>query len=154
MSRTSSIHRPALGALLAAAALATLSCGGDPVTRVESQRARYSASLNGFVVREYPSSEGEAGKQEILLDVIVRFDGREPLDGLTLDLSMADGAGREKAHRALWVDVAGLERGAERQVSLVVDDLPYQAGDGFWIEVRSPVPEAERGSYRELVEAQ
>ncbi len=141
------------GALLAAAAIATLACGGDPVTRVERQRARYSASLGGFVVREYPSTEEQPGKQEILLDVLVRFDGREPLAGITLDVSMADGAGREKAGRTLWVDVSGLERGAGRQVSLVVDDLPYQAGDGFWVEVRSPVPEAERGSYRELVEA-
>jgi len=142
-----------LAAALAASALALAACGDDPIARVESQRAHYQASLAGFVVREYPSTDGEPGKQEILLDVLVAFDGREPLEGITLDLSMADGAGREKARRNLWADVSGLERGNSRQLTLVVDDLPYQAGDGFWVEVRSPVPAAERGSYRELSEA-
>lgn len=142
-----------LAAALAGAAIVGASCSDDPIARVERQRAHYQASLGGFVVREYPPNDGQAGKQEILLDVLVSFDGREPLEGITLDLSMADGAGREKARRALWTDVSGLERGGSRQLTLVVDDLPYQAGDGFWIEVRSPVPEAERSGYRELAEA-
>jgi len=144
---------PLAAATLACVALAATACSDDPVARVERQRAHYQASLSGFVVREYPPNDGQPGKQEILLDVLIAFDGREPLEGITLDLSMADGAGREKARRALWADVSGLERGGSRQLTLVVDGLPYQAGDGFWIEVRSPVPESERGSYRELAEA-
>jgi len=141
--------RPALLPALIALALAP-GCARDPIADIEARRARYSASLGGFVVREYPAAEQGAARQEILLDVLVQFDGREPLDGLTLDLSMADGAGREKARRFLWVDVTGLGKGPGRQYSLIVDDLPYQAGDGFWVEVRSPVPAAERGEYREL----
>lgn len=141
--------RPALLSVLLAVVLAP-GCARDPIAEIESRRARYSASLGGFVVREYPAAEQGAARQEILLDVLVQFDGREPLDGLTLDLSMADGAGREKARRLLWVDVTGLGKGPGRQYSLVVDDLPYQAGDGFWVEVRSPVPAAERGEYREF----
>ncbi|MCB9378566.1 MAG: hypothetical protein H6511_07360 [Holophagales bacterium] len=151
--RRTSTRTLMLAAALTASALALAACGDDPIARVERQRAGYQASLAGFVVREYPSADGQPGKQEILLDVLISYDGREPLEGVTLDLSMADGAGREKARRTLWTDVSGVERGNSRQVTLVVDDLPYQAGDGFWVEVRSPVPAAERGSYRELSEA-
>ncbi len=126
--------------------LAGIACGGDPGDRVDRLRARYSATLGSFVVRDDPAS----GRQEILLDVLVQWDGREPLPGLTLDLTMADAAGREKGARKLWVDTAGLDRGPGRQLTLTVDDLPYQAGDGFFVEVRVPIPPAERGDYREF----
>ena len=31
--------------------------------------------------------------------------------------------------------------------------LPYQAGDGFFVEVRAPIPAAERGDYKEFAAA-
>ncbi len=132
---------PTLALLLAVAA-----CAGDPILQLERQRARYSATMNGFVVRDDPAT----GKQEIVLDVLVQFDGQEALDGVTVDLSVADAAGREKAVRHLWVDTRGLGKGPGKQVTLTLTDLPYQAGDGFFVEVRAPIPAAERGDYMEF----
>jgi hypothetical protein len=130
---------PTLALLLAA-------CAGDPILDLERQRARYSATMNGFVVRDDPAT----GKQEIVLDVLVQFDGQDPLDGVTVDLSVADAAGREKAVRHLWVDTRGLGKGPGKQVTLTLTDLPYLPGDGFFVEVRAPIPAAERGDYREF----
>jgi len=133
---------PTLALLLAA-------CAGDPILELERQRARYSATMNGFVVRDDPAT----GKQEIVLDVLVQFDGQDPLDGVTVDLSVADAAGREKAVRHLWVDTRGLSKGPGKQVTLTLTDLPYLPGDGFFVEVRAPIPAAERGDYREFAAA-
>jgi len=135
-----SLVLPALALLLAVA------CAGDPILELERQRARYSASLNGFVVRDDPAT----GKQEIVLDVLVQFDGQKALDGVTVDLSVADAAGREKATRRLWVETQGLGKGPGKQVTLTLTDLPYQAGDGFFVEVRAPIPAAQRSEYREF----
>ncbi len=131
--------------LLLLAALAP-ACAGDPVLELERQRSRYSATMGGFVVRDDPAT----GKQEIVLDVLVQWDGDQPLDGVTVDLSVADAAGREKASRRLWVDTRGLSKGPGRQVTLTLSDLPYLAGDGFFVEVRAPIPAAERPQYREF----
>lgn len=128
------------------ALLVATGCAGDPVLELERQRSRYSATLGGFVVRDDPAT----GNQEVVLDVLVQWDGKEPLDGVTIDLSVADAAGREKATRKLWVDTRGLGKGPGRQVTLTLDDLPYQAGDGFFVEVRAPIPAAERAQYREF----
>jgi len=130
-------------------ALLLAACAGDPILKLERQRARYSATMNGFVVRDDPAT----GKQEIVLDVLVQFDGQDPLDGVTVDLSVADAAGREKAVRHLWVDTRGLGKGPGKQVTLTLTDLPYLPGDGFFVEVRAPIPAAERGDYREFAGA-
>jgi len=141
-ARTLSLRRFALPLAL----VVGFACAGDPILELERQRSRYSATMNGFVVRDDPAT----GKQEIVLDVLVQWDGSQPLDGVTVDLSVADAAGREKAVRHLWVDTRGLGKGPGKQVTLTLTDLPYQAGDGFFVEVRAPIPAAERGGYREF----
>jgi hypothetical protein len=128
----------------AVAALAAAACG-DPAQEIEQRRAAYEASLAGFLVRDDPAAE----RPTIVLDVLVRGAARPPLAGLTLDVSMADAAGREKAHRRAWVDLAGVGPGGV-QTAVTLEGLEYAPGDGFWVEVRSPVPPAERGEYREL----
>ncbi len=133
---------------LLALALA-LGCGAaNPAQRVEALRSHYDAELSGagFVVRDDPAS----GKREILLDVLVRWEGHERLPGITLDVSMGDATGKEKAARRVWVDTSKLDRGPGEQTTLTLTDLPYQPGDGFFVEVRSPIPAAERGDYREF----
>jgi hypothetical protein len=143
-------HRIARRLLCAATLLGlAAACAVDPVLQIERQRSRYTASVGSFVVRDDPAT----GRQEIVLDVLVRFDGSEPLPGLTLDLSMADPARREKAHRRVWIEVAGIQKGPGSQLTVTLDDLPYQSGDGFFVEVRTPVPAAERSEYREFAGA-
>ena len=125
-----------------------LACGGDPGSGIESRRVEYTATLQSFVVQDDPGT----GTQRIVLDVLVDWAGTEPLPGLTLDVSMADPAGAEKVRRRVWIDTAQLRRGGE-QLALVLDGLPWQPGDGFFVEVRTPVPAAERGEYREFAAA-
>ncbi|HSM52304.1 MAG TPA: hypothetical protein VLA75_12960 [Thermoanaerobaculia bacterium] len=140
----------ALSLLFASALLLASGCGGGGPERVARIRAQYEARLNGFVVRDLPA-EGEApARQEILLDILVRRDGKEALPGLTVDLSVAGADGAEKARRQLWVDTSGIGKGVEVQLAVTVADLEYQPGDGFHVEVRHPVPAAERGAYREF----
>jgi hypothetical protein len=132
---------PALLLVLGAA------CAGDPADRIEKRRARYDASLQSFVVRDDPGAP-----QQYLLDVLVGWQGgEEPLPGLTLDVSMADAAGKVKAERRVWVDVSGVGRGGT-QIALTLTDLPWQPGDGFFVELRSPVPAAQRAEYLEFGE--
>jgi hypothetical protein len=133
------------GVALAFAAALAAACAQDPARRVDAARARYGATLQSFVVRDDPA----AASQQIVLDVLVDWSGGEALPGLTFDVSMADATGKEKAHRRVFADVSKVDRGGA-QLSLVLDDLPYRAGDGFFVEVRVPVPAAERGDYREF----
>jgi hypothetical protein len=142
------------GRRLVHAALATLlaatlaACAGDPALDVERRRAAYDATVTGFLVREEP----DAARPKILLDVTVRGDARPPLPGITVDVTMVDGARSEKARRRVWIDTSALGPGGE-QTTLVLEDLDFAPGDGFWVEVRTPVPPAERGEYREFAEA-
>jgi len=143
-------QRSKLASLLSVAlvGVSLAACGADPVRDLELRRARYSASLTGFLVRDEPG----AARPTIVLDVTVRGDAKPPLAGLTLDVSQADAAGHEKARRQVWVDTSGIGPGGE-QTTLTLDDLDYAPGDGFWVEVRGPIPPVERGRYREYGEA-
>jgi hypothetical protein len=141
--RIGSRSRIALAAGMAA--LAAAACAGDPVQEVERRRAAYEAELTGFLVRDDPAAE----RPTIVLDVLVRGEAKPPLAGLTLDISMADAAGREKARRRAWVDTRGIGPGGV-QTAVTLEGLEYATGDGFWVEVRSPIPAAERGEYREF----
>ncbi len=131
--------------LLGLATVVALSCSRDPIRDLEVRRVQYSATLTGFLVKDEPGKE----HPDILLDVTLEGDAQPPLPGLTLDVSMADAKGKEKAHRRVWIDGKDLGPGGVQQ-TLTLKDLPYQPGDGFWVGVRSPVPAAERAQYREF----
>jgi hypothetical protein len=152
----------------------------SPEDRVAKLRARYKAELNGFIVRAQPLEEffgGEmAGKemaeeegmelgpesgeevaetpvqvrQDVLLDILLQHDSTERLDGVTLDIHMVDPSQREKGHWLLWVDTSTLEKATHIQFTHVLEDSPYEEGDGFAVEVRHPIPVEERGDYREF----
>jgi hypothetical protein len=138
--------RPA--ALLAAAlfgAALLAACAGDPARAVEARRAKYRATLSGFVVKDEPGRE----RPQVVLDVLVAGGAKPPLSGLTLDVSIAGADGREKTRRRVWVETATVGVSGESK-AIVLDDVDYRPGDGFWVEVRTPVPPGERGDYREF----
>jgi hypothetical protein len=89
-------------------------------------------------------------KKDAVLDVIVQHQTNEPLAGLTLDISMVDGAQKELAHWRYWIDTTGLLKANQRPYSIVFEDVAYEEGYGFNVEVRQAVPESERGEYREF----
>jgi hypothetical protein len=132
-------------AVVAVSAVALAACAGDSDRAVEAQRAKYTATLSGFVVKDTP---GQA-KPQIVLDVLVQGGSKPPLPGLTLDVSMAGADGKEKLVRRVWVDTATVGSSGE-QKTVVFDDVDYAPGDGFFVEVRNAVPAAERARYREF----
>ena len=89
-------------------------------------------------------------RQDILIDILLRHNSRERLDGITLDISMVDGAKVEKGHWRKWVDTADLPRATGTQFTHLLEDVDYFEGDGFTVEVRHPIPVEERGDYREF----
>lgn len=144
--------------------------------RVSRLRSGYTATLNGFVVQQEPmsasetatdsgqsssskgSDESEAAaqvpvQQNVMLDILIRNDNDERLPGITLDVSQADSEHKEKANWKIWVDTSEIGRGPGTQLSYVLKDVDYVEGDGFNVEVRHPVPVAERGKYREFSSA-
>jgi hypothetical protein len=144
------IRRSTRFSILGCAALAAiLACAGDPGRAIEARRAKYEASLSGFVVKDAPGAEHPT----VVLDVLVHGDARPPLSRLTLDISMADSSGKEKNHLRRAVDTGTVGPGGE-QIAISLDGLDYVEGDGFWVEVRSPVPPAERGDYVEFRSAE
>ena len=141
------MYRPFF-ALVLSALLAIAACAGDPVEQLEAARAHHRIRVQSFVVRDDPAA---GGTREIVLDVLLERDGRDVLPGLTVEVSMADPTGAEKAHRRAWLDASKLGAGG-LQTEIVLDDVPYAPGDGFFVEVRSPIPAAERSEYREFGE--
>lgn len=90
-------------------------------------------------------------RQDVLLDLSVRNDNvRGSLPGLTLEVTQVDAAGNEKEHWRAWIDTSGIERGPGAQLAHELEDVEFVEGDSFHIEVRSPVPPAERSEYREF----
>lgn len=157
--------------LALAGALILAACGASEQDVLEA-RARYAATVDGYVVRQQPlPAEGggpvvgpavpEAARprldQDVELGLAVRHDlpAEEPrLRGITLDVAQVDAAGRPKRSWRVWADTAGLEPGREARSVHVLNDVDYAPGDGFRVEVRQRIPEAERPDYRELEQRQ
>ncbi len=88
--------------------------------------------------------------QNVHLDLIVKHDSFEQLAGVTVDIVQVDSNENEKGHWRLWVDTANVPRANPTQYSHVIEDVDYVDGDGFFVEVRQPIAEADRGDYREF----
>jgi hypothetical protein len=152
--------------------LGSTGCGKESFAEhVSRLRAGYTATLNGFVVQQQPLEQPAPGaadesqgavaeapeeatapavQQNVVLDILVRNDNDERLPGLTLDVTQADRDGHEKATWKVWVDSSGIGPGPGVQLSHVLKDVDYQQGDGFNVEVRTPIQPAERSDYREF----
>jgi len=173
------IHRnlAVLGALAVLACLAW-ACAPPltPEEEVISLRSKYEAELKSFTVTQEPQEGEELGvpdgeapehvaeevaadvveppaprvKSDALLDILVSTTSEERLPGLTVEVQQVGADGKEKAAGLLWVDTSTLGRGSGIQVTHVLEDIDYEAGDGFWVGVRGDVPVSERGKYKEF----
>jgi len=155
----------------------------SPIEQMEWERAKYEASLNAFVAKpvdvapEPTDSDADAAGEEevgeidgelaaalaaeavtgpvesnILLDFVLRTDSDDRLPGITLDVTMGNAAG-EKERWTVWVDTSELGRGTGTQMIHELKGVMYEEGDGFHVEVRHPIPEEERTTYREYADA-
>lgn len=91
-------------------------------------------------------------RQDVILDILVSRQGHEELPGVTVDVTQADPEGNDKAAWKVYLDTSDLSRGPGTQMVHRLEDVDYEEGDGFFVEVRHPVPAAERGEYREFQE--
>ena len=89
----------------------------------------------------------------IMLDILIQHDSPELLPGITVDVSMADADGNEKGAWKVWFDTSTVRKANVTQYTHTLEDVPYEEGDGFFAEVRHPVPAEERGDYREFSSA-
>lgn len=101
-----------------------------------------------------PTAEPVAVRQDVILDILLSRESREALPGITVDIEHV-GPEPERAvkatHRA-YLDTSDVLRGAGTQVVYRLEDVDYQEGDGFHVEIRHPIPAGERGEYREFQE--
>lgn len=95
----------------------------------------------------------EPATENIRLDILIQHDSPKILPGVTVDISMADAAGTEKGVWKVWFDTAKVPKANVTQYTHVLEDVPYEEGDGFFAEIRHPVPPEERGEYREFSSA-
>jgi hypothetical protein len=124
-------------------------------------------AVEGAVQEEVGRGEGEGGeeaapaepevavRQDAILDILMSLDRRETLPGITVDVEHV-GPKPEQAvkdtYRA-YLDTSDIRQGGGTQLSYRLEDVDYETGDGFHVEVRSPIPPGERGEYRELQES-
>lgn len=91
-------------------------------------------------------------RQDVILDILVSREGHEALPGITVDVTQADARDNEKASWKVYLDTSDLHRGPGVQIVHRLEDIDFEEGDGFFAEVRHPIPAAERGEYREFQE--
>ena len=154
----------------------------SPADKVAEMRGLYSARLNGFILEEEPvvtevpelevveiiddgTVDGvEPGvdleemavvevEEKVRLDILIQHRNDENLPGITVDISMVDSAEVEKGHWRVWFDTSEVTKATVTQFTHILEDVRYEEGDGFFVEVRHPVPAEERGEYREFATA-
>jgi len=171
-----------VGSIILAGMVAAGCAPKSHADKVAKLRGHYSARLNGFLLEEEPVitevpeleaveiiDEGvvdgvEPGepvaemaaielREKVRLDVLIQHRSDEKLPGVTVDISMVDSAEREKGHWRVWFDTSELAEATVTQFTHVLEEVGYEEGDGFFVEVRHPIPVEERGDYREFSQA-
>lgn len=115
---------------------------------------------------EAAPAEGEEGELEVVdvdaagprmvnvfFDLIVLFEGDDPLPGLTLDISQADSGGAEKQSFRHYQELPAHIKGETKQVSFELEGIEFAEGDQFSVALRKVVPPEEQGEYREFASA-
>jgi len=168
-----------VGSILLAGVLAAGCAPKSPEDKVAELRGLYSARLNGFLLEEEPvvtevpeleaveiTDDGvvngvEPGvveeemaafevREKVRLDILIQHRSVENLPGITVDISMVDSAEMEKGHWRAWFDTSNVTKATVTQFTHVLEEVGYEEGDGFFVEIRHPVPVEERGDYREF----
>lgn len=90
--------------------------------------------------------------RDVTLNIQLWHNSPEMLPGITLDIAHADEHEQVKDVYRVWFDTSRLMRAQHLQIDHVIPGLLVEPGDRFSVEVRHPVPAAERGEYREFQE--
>ncbi|MEO1085414.1 MAG: hypothetical protein AAFY88_14335 [Acidobacteriota bacterium] len=121
----------------------------------EAEAADGAADGEGEAEMEILDVDADTGPRavNVFFDLLVNFEGDEPLDGLTLDVSHADGSGAEKKSWRHYVELPAHIKGETKQVSFETEGVEFEEGDQFSVILRKVVPPDEQGDYREFASA-
>jgi len=120
------------------------------MTEADATEGDMEAEVGEAVMVEMEEAPAVAQTRDILLDIEIYHTNDETMAGITVEVTHADEGQREKAHHLVWLDTAGIVKGQHIQVNHVLEGVDFMPGDMFHVEVRYPVPAAERGDYREF----
>ncbi len=171
-----------IGFILLSGALLLGCSPKSPAERVAGIRGLYSARLNGFILEEEPmvtevpeleaveieEPDGEEMEieselvgelietpvtEKVRLDILIQHRSDVRLPGITVDVTMVDSNEQQKGHWLVWFDTSEVTKATVTQFTHILEDVGYEEGDGFFAEIRHPIPEEERSDYREFSEA-
>lgn len=98
-------------------------------------------------------AEAEPAATTIIFDLLVLFEGNDPLPGITVEILHQGGSGATKETRRQWIETAGLVKGDTRQVTFELEGWHLEEGDSFGVSLRASIPPEERGEYAEFADA-
>ncbi|MFP3941425.1 MAG: hypothetical protein ACLF0P_14090 [Thermoanaerobaculia bacterium] len=137
-----------------------------PAEQAPSTAAEDEAPAEGAPPEEETAGDGEAAapededaaeadppvRQDVILDILVSHESRESLPGITVDVTQVDAEETPKNVWRVYLDTGDILPGPGTQLTHRLEDVDVESGDAFHVEVRHPVPAAERGEYREFQE--
>lgn len=123
----------------------------------EASAAAAEESTGSDEAGEAPMDEeavmAEASTPEIILHLLVQFKGREPLPGITVEVTRQDPFGDEKEPTLHWIETGSMAKNDIQQVDLKLEDAEYEEGDAYSVLLRQIVPPEDHARYREYAEA-
>ncbi len=148
--------------------------------KVEEMRSKYAVKLNSWIVKEdvaqetfeqedttteeidgeeTKAAEGEENQETqeavpkkvtVLLDFLVRHSNSEPLPGITVEVYQMDKNKQKKREFKIYLPTEDLLPNISKQITYELKDIELEDGDGFAVEIISPVPPEQRGEYKEF----
>lgn len=121
--------------------------------------ASASASATAVAAEEAGPEEEEHAEPhgprptDVVLTLLVRFAGDDPLPGITVDVVKTDKDDQPSPPVLQWIDTSEMSDGDVLQVELELEDMEYEDGDAFSVLLASTVPADARSNYREYAEA-
>ena len=86
----------------------------------------------------------------IVFDLLVLYNGRDPLPGLTVEVTHAGADGEEKGSWLEYLEMPDITKGVSKQVGFQRAGVLFEEGDVFAVLVEPNVPADVRSEYREF----
>lgn len=121
-------------------------CGPEETLeqRVSRQRGQYEIAPTAV-----QNVVGRDGSPAVAVDLLVVFQGNEPLEVLTLVLEIRDVEGSARAVRRFTIDTGHLVRGVSSQVSAHIPGLELGEGEHATVELEVAPPAGLQAEYPE-----
>ena len=152
MKRTAFLINTARGPLVDEAALAaalnagTVAGAALDVISVEPMRPDNPLrTARNCIITPHIAWASVAARRRLMAATV--HNVRAFLDGQPVNV--VNESGNEMQHWRIWVDTKSIERGPGSQIDYKLEGVEIAEGYGFFVEVRHPVPAADRGEYAE-----